>query len=92
MTTDESAALMDAVFTSEDLEARYRLLKIIQDFLMSESSKFMAHEKSASYEVFTVVTLWSLMRCLDMAKTKQTKKNVNMEELVGNTTGFADSG
>lgn len=47
MTTDDSAALMDDVFTSEDLEARYRLLKIIQDFLMSESSKFMAHEKSA---------------------------------------------
>ena len=36
---------MDAVFTSPDLEARARLLRIIQDFLMSESSKFMAQEK-----------------------------------------------
>lgn len=45
MTTDESAELMDTVFSAADFEARARLLRIIQDFLMSESSKFMAQEK-----------------------------------------------
>ena len=45
MTNENSAELMDSVFASPDLDVRARLLRIIQDFLMSESSKFMAQEK-----------------------------------------------
>jgi len=45
MTNENSAELMDSVFASPDLDLRARLLRIIQDFLMSESSKFMAQEK-----------------------------------------------
>lgn len=38
---------MNDVFTSSDAEARARLLRIIQDFLSSESAKFMAQEKGS---------------------------------------------
>ncbi|PCH40319.1 hypothetical protein WOLCODRAFT_67627 [Wolfiporia cocos MD-104 SS10] len=73
MTADSSAAIMDDIFSSQDEEARGRLLKIIQDFLISEASKHAAKEKAS-------------------AKAKSAQEEVNMEELVGNTDGFADSG
>ncbi|KAG6899687.1 hypothetical protein C0993_007948, partial [Termitomyces sp. T159_Od127] len=64
---------MDAIFASPEEEARARLLKIIQEFLISEAAKHSNKEKEGVKE-----------------KTKVT--NVNMDELVGNTDGFADSG
>ncbi|KAF8507524.1 hypothetical protein BU17DRAFT_57352 [Hysterangium stoloniferum] len=73
MTLESSATIMDAIFSSPEEEARGRLLKIMQDFLITESTKQSAHEKAAH-------------------KTKNTQSKVNMEELVGNTDGFADSG
>nr|Q00333.2 RecName: Full=Protein rad9; AltName: Full=SCC2 homolog [Coprinopsis cinerea okayama7\ len=74
MTKEESAAIMDAIFASEEEEGRARLLKIMQDFLISESEKHSAKEKES-------------------AKNKnKANTDVNMEELVGNTDGFADSG
>jgi hypothetical protein len=45
LTDDSSAELMDEIFASDDEEARGRLLKIIQDFLSSESAKHSAQEK-----------------------------------------------
>ncbi|KAF8585724.1 ARM repeat-containing protein [Ramaria rubella] len=73
MTLESSATIMDAIFSSPEEEARGRLLKIMQDFLITESTKQSAHEKAAH-------------------KTKAVQTKVNMEELVGNTDGFADSG
>ncbi|KAG8679446.1 Sister chromatid cohesion protein 2 [Ceratobasidium sp. 394] len=62
--------MMDAIFASPQEEAQARLLKIMQDFLLSEASK---HSHAAN---------------------NKPKKGgaVNMDELIGNTDGFADSG
>ncbi|CCM06130.1 uncharacterized protein FIBRA_08379 [Fibroporia radiculosa] len=73
MTTDASANIMDAIFASPEEEARGRLLKIMQEFLMSEAAKHAAKEKAS-------------------AKLKGAIGDVNMDELVGNTDGFAESG
>ncbi|THH14012.1 hypothetical protein EW146_g6273 [Bondarzewia mesenterica] len=73
MTLDSSAMIMDAIFASSEDENRGRLLKIMQDFLLSEATKHTEKEKKS-------------------AKGNLTLSDVNMEELVGNTDGFADSG
>ncbi|TDL22099.1 hypothetical protein BD410DRAFT_770589 [Rickenella mellea] len=67
MTLDSSATMMDAIFASPEEDNRGRLLKLMQEFLVSESEKHSHQEKGA-------------------------KSTVNMEELVGNTHGFAESG
>ncbi|KAG9017932.1 Sister chromatid cohesion protein 2 [Tulasnella sp. 427] len=72
MTRPQSAAMMDAVFGGEDEDAKGRLLKIMQGFLISESEKHSALQKGKN--------------------TTKKAKAVNMEELVGNTDGFAESG
>ncbi|KAF9806781.1 hypothetical protein IEO21_08541 [Rhodonia placenta] len=74
MTVDASASIMDAIFASPDEDARGRLLRIVQDFLVSEASKHAEKEKANS------------------RSKSSSGKEVNMEELVGNTDGFADSG
>lgn len=74
MTLESSATMMDAIFSSSEEDTKARLLKLIQDFLVSESLKHSAQEKES-------------------AKTKsKSTGEVNMEELVGNTQGFAESG
>ncbi|KAI0292379.1 sister chromatid cohesion C-terminus-domain-containing protein [Russula brevipes] len=75
MTLESSAMIMDATFASREEEGRARLLKIMQEFLVSEAAKHAQKEKSKTN-----------------AKSKQAPTEVNMEELVGNTDGFADSG
>lgn len=45
MTMESSAVIMDAIFASPEEEGRGRLLKIMQDFLISEASKHSAKEK-----------------------------------------------
>jgi cohesin loading factor subunit SCC2 len=67
--------IMDATFASQEEEGRARLLKIMQEFLVSESTKHSQKEKNKA-----------------TTKGKQPPTEVNMEELVGNTDGFADSG
>ncbi|KIJ54752.1 hypothetical protein M422DRAFT_775001 [Sphaerobolus stellatus SS14] len=73
MTQESSATIMDAIFSSPEEEARSRLLKIMQEFLITESIKHSAQEKVSH-------------------KAKSGQGKVNLEELVGNTEGFADSG
>ncbi|KAJ7175276.1 sister chromatid cohesion C-terminus-domain-containing protein, partial [Mycena filopes] len=75
MTMPRSALIMDDIFSSPDEERRGRLLKIIQEFLISEAAKHTAKQKD------TVAV-----------KNKTKPSDVNMDELVGNTDGFADSG
>ncbi|KAH9175682.1 hypothetical protein EDB89DRAFT_2135583 [Lactarius sanguifluus] len=75
MTLESSAMIMDATFASQEEEGRARLLKIMQEFLMSEAAKHTQKEKGKTG-----------------AKSKSVPTDVNMEELVGNTDGFADSG
>ncbi|KAF8648994.1 hypothetical protein AX16_006108 [Volvariella volvacea WC 439] len=75
MTEERSATIMDSIFASSEEEGHGRVLKIIQEFLISEAEKHAAKEKDKM-----------------KAKGKQVEVNVNMEELVGNTEGFADSG
>ena len=75
MTLESSAMIMDATFTSQEEEGRARLLKIMQEFLVSEAAKHTQKEKSKAGP-----------------KSKPALTDVNMEELVGNTDGFADSG
>ncbi|KZT19995.1 ARM repeat-containing protein [Neolentinus lepideus HHB14362 ss-1] len=73
MTLESSASVMDDIFGAVEEEPRARLLKIIQDFLISEATKHSSKEK-------------------ENAKSKSARSAVNMEELIGNTDGFADSG
>ncbi|KAJ7164731.1 hypothetical protein C8R43DRAFT_1061973 [Mycena crocata] len=75
MTMNRSANIMDDIFSSPDEEQRGRLLKIIQEFLISEAAKHSAKQKDNI-----------------AIKGKSKPTDVNMEELVGNTDGFADSG
>ncbi|KAF7365521.1 Sister chromatid cohesion protein [Mycena venus] len=75
MTMERSSLIMDDIFSSPDEERRGRLLKIIQEFLISEAAKHSAKQKDAI-----------------AVKGKAKPTDVNMEELVGNTDGFADSG
>jgi cohesin loading factor subunit SCC2 len=75
MTLESSAMIMDATFASQEEEGRARLLKIMQEFLVSEATKDAQKEKTKMN-----------------TKGKQSATKVNMEELVGNTDGFADSG
>jgi cohesin loading factor subunit SCC2 len=77
MTEESSAAVMDEIFKSEDEEDHGRLLKIIQDFLLSQVTKHNEAQKQKGAQA-------------SLAKSKG--KAVNMDELIGNTDGFADSG
>jgi cohesin loading factor subunit SCC2 len=45
MTMDRSSKIMDEIFASPEEEGRGRLLKILQEFLVSESSKHSTKEK-----------------------------------------------
>jgi len=45
MTLERSAIIMDEIFASPEEEGRGRLLKVIQDFLVSEAAKHIAKEK-----------------------------------------------
>jgi cohesin loading factor subunit SCC2 len=45
MTLDRSATIMDAIFSSPDEESRGRLLRIMQEFLVSEAAKHSTKEK-----------------------------------------------
>ncbi|KAH8114301.1 hypothetical protein DFH11DRAFT_1508962 [Phellopilus nigrolimitatus] len=76
MTLESSATMMDAIFESPEEENRGRLLKLMQEFLVAESTKHSVQEKGL-YQT---------------AKTNALGSGVNMEELVGNTHGFAESG
>jgi cohesin loading factor subunit SCC2 len=75
MTEDSSASVMDAIFNSPEEEDQGRLLKIIQDFLLSQVTKHNETLKGAQ-----------------ATAAKGKGKAVNMDELIGNADGFADSG
>ncbi|KAI9448916.1 sister chromatid cohesion C-terminus-domain-containing protein [Russula earlei] len=75
MTLESSAMIMDATFASPEEDGHARLLKIMQEFLVSEAAKHAQKEKNKTN-----------------TKGRQVPTDINMEELVGNTDGFADSG
>ena len=45
LTAESSAHIMDEIFNSDDDEAKSRLLKIMQEFLISEAEKHATLEK-----------------------------------------------
>ncbi|KAG6336273.1 hypothetical protein ID866_2827 [Astraeus odoratus] len=49
MTLERSAAIMDAIFGSADEESRGRLLRIVQDFLVSEAAKHTEQQKGSNH-------------------------------------------
>lgn len=59
MTLPRSASVMDEIFASPEEDGRGRLLKIIQDFLVSEASKHSAKEKGnfRIYEMYICLTV-----------------------------------
>lgn len=73
LTAEPSTLIMDSILSSNDDDARARLLRIIQEFLSAEAEKHAAKERAKS-------------------KGKGNTESVNMEELIGNTDGFAESG
>lgn len=82
--------IMDAIFATPEEEGHCRLLKIIQDFLVSEALKYATRGKGRSIDSRRI-HLFNV--CISESSKKQAKtSSVNMEELVGNTEGFADSG
>lgn len=89
MTLDRSATIMDAIFASPDEESRGRLLRIMQEFLVSEATKHSTKEKGI-FHTRHLIPILNLSA--ESAKNKTKNVDVNMEELVGNTDGFADSG
>jgi cohesin loading factor subunit SCC2 len=89
MTHESSSQLMDQIFTSEDEEAKARLLKILQDFLGSESAKHSAQEKGINP---LIILCMSADHRTAAFANKKTSKGVDMEAFVGNTHGFAESG
>ncbi|EJC97952.1 uncharacterized protein FOMMEDRAFT_114738 [Fomitiporia mediterranea MF3/22] len=70
MTLESSATMMDAIFASSEEDNRGRLLRLMQEFLVSESAKHSAQQGGPS----------------------KPSESINMDELVGNTHGFAESG
>ncbi|KAL1743690.1 sister chromatid cohesion C-terminus-domain-containing protein [Schizophyllum fasciatum] len=72
MSTQDSAVIMDKVFSGDDEEARARILRIMQEFLQSQEQKHAIQERE-TLKIGSVT-------------------DVDMDELVGNTDGFADSG
>ncbi len=49
MTAPPSSKIMDDIFSSPIEEIRGRLLKILQDFLITEAAKHAANEKGATF-------------------------------------------
>jgi cohesin loading factor subunit SCC2 len=88
MTHESSSQLMDQIFSSEDEEAKARLLKILQDFLSSESAKHSAQEKG----MHPCIVLHLSDNRTAASANKKASKGVDMEAFVGNTHGFAESG
>ncbi|KAK0464696.1 uncharacterized protein EV420DRAFT_1725943 [Desarmillaria tabescens] len=74
MTEERSASIMDEIFQSGSEETQGRLLKLLQEFLVSEAAKHSSKEKETA------------------VKRNTKASDVNMDELIGNTDGFADSG
>lgn len=74
MTEERSASIMDGIFQSGSEEAQGRLLKLLQEFLVSEAAKHSSKEKESA------------------GKRSTKASDVDMDELIGNTDGFADSG
>jgi cohesin loading factor subunit SCC2 len=89
MTMERSSTIMDAIFASPEEEGRGRLLKIMQEFLISEASKHSVKEKG---KFLLNLPRPFIHSPLEITKGKAKQTDVNMDELVGNTDGFADSG
>lgn len=89
MTHESSAELMDQIFALGDDEARGRLLKILQDFLNSESAKHAAQEKGQPLCRLHAISSHKVSAA---SSTKRVTKGVDMDAFVGNTYGFAESG
>ena len=65
LTAEASSHIMDEIFNSDDEEARSRLLKIMQDFLISESEKHATKEK----EKGVVYVIEFTPRCADSSRS-----------------------
>lgn len=91
LTADTSSRIMDDIFSSSDEEARGRLLRIMQEFLVSESEKHASLQKEKGLAFSTRSSLTSTHHMMLVSKKLPAQK-VDMEELVGNTDGFAESG
>lgn len=91
LTADTSSRIMDDIFSSSDEDARGRLLKIMQDFLVSEADKHAVLQKEKGWLLDDYPGTHTHF-ALTVSKSKSAKEKVDMEELVGNTDGFAESG
>ena len=82
--------MMDEIFVSGSSDSRARLLRVFQDFLVSESTKHDALKRGISE--FFLLSSSCLTAAVESQKTVKADRQVDMEELVGNTQGFAESG
>lgn len=56
LTAEPSAQIMDDIFASDDEDARSRLLKIMQEFLVAEADKHAAKEKDTGETAGWIIT------------------------------------
>ena len=69
MTLPRSASVMDEIFASPEEDGRGRLLKIIQEFLVSEASKHSAKEKGNFRTSDACICLTTSRICEDQVET-----------------------
>lgn len=88
MVHESTFQLLDTVFQSQEDEVRGRVLKILQEFLASEAAKRAEEERGGSLLSGSEASFsWS---CAVYKKGK--KGDVDMDELIGSSNTFADSG
>lgn len=92
LTAEASSRIMDDIFASDDEDARGRLLKILQDFLTTEAEKHAALQKEQGQTLPYSLPDWSDSSAEGGTKAVSSNGKVDMQELVGNTDGFAESG
>lgn len=92
MTVESSTRIMDKIFQSDSDETKGRMLKILHDFLVSETSKHAEVEKEKGAILQRLVRPVLLNPVIGLKVTNGADEKVNLAELVGNTEDFAESG
>lgn len=87
MLDDASTTIMDKIFLSTSTDAKALLLRILCDFLVSQSKETQMEDKGEQLSVMQCVFDWTNRR-----NSSEHAESIDMRLLIGNTDNFADSG
>jgi cohesin loading factor subunit SCC2 len=90
MTREPTIDVMDEIFAHDDSESHVLILRVIQTFLSTQALKAKESQQSDKRELFCHFIpgfVWAYSRGSVPSSDK-----VDINELVGNSNGFADSG